>query len=91
MDLGGADLSTAEVATVDDALDILKGLAEGALDAEGIEILQCASDVETVGKDTITAITDFSKGGLIHDAEGVIALGKALASAKNALKECHAI
>ena len=80
-----------EATTATDALSILKGLAEGALDAEGIDILHCASDVETVAQDTITAVKDFEKGGALSDAKGVIAIGKALSSARHALKECHAV
>ena len=70
---------------------VVKGLVEGALDAEGITIIECATDVTHASEDAYAAIKDLKKGGVVNDVHGIVAIGKALYAAHGALKECHLI
>ena len=72
--------------------DIVAGILEGAVNAEGLENIEgCIKDTESVYKDVEEAVADFEKKTPDATAEGIKLLGEAIVALKDDIKECKGV
>lgn len=75
-----------------DVEQIIIGVLEGAVDAEGLENIEgCVKDTETLYSEVEAAVKDFEKHTAEGTIEGLKMLGQAVVEIKEDIKECEGV
>eukprot|EP00355_Strombidium_rassoulzadegani_P003039 CAMPEP_0168612918 /NCGR_PEP_ID=MMETSP0449_2-20121227/3173_1 /TAXON_ID=1082188 /ORGANISM="Strombidium rassoulzadegani, Strain ras09" /LENGTH=186 /DNA_ID=CAMNT_0008653515 /DNA_START=3 /DNA_END=563 /DNA_ORIENTATION=- len=92
LDLQITETGDFESLTPKDGLEIVKGILEGAVDAEGLDnIEECLVDTETIVQDAEEAVADFEKKNAAGIAAGLEKLGDAVMEMKDEIKDCEGV
>lgn len=79
-------------ATPKDVEQIIMGVLDGAVRAEGLENVEgCIKDSEAFFSDALSAVQDFEKKSVSGVTSGIKKLGAALRDAKDAIKQCEGV
>jgi hypothetical protein len=79
-------------ATPKDVEQILMGVLDGAVRAEGLENIEgCVKDTEAFFSDVLSAVQDFEKKSPAGVTSGIKKLGDALNDVKDGIKQCEGV